>query len=47
MGILIVRAQQGWTKAETARTFLVTDDTIAHWETDLESGEATPSFLTI
>lgn len=41
MEILTIRAQQGWTKAETARTFLVSDDTITSWETRLESAEET------
>jgi Helix-turn-helix domain len=45
MAILELRAAQGWSIAETARTFLITADTITSWVRRIET-EGSEAFIT-
>ena len=39
MAILQLMAARGWSKAQTGRRFLVTDDTVASWNGRIEEDE--------
>ena len=44
LSILERRRINAWSKAQTARTYLVTDDTITYWESAVDAGEGSSLF---